>query len=103
MYMHMVKISAIVIGVVALAYILIPGNAKPGKTQAKSEQLTAVVSHAAKPGNASVSRSSQPKTHKSRVVKKEQKEARIEPDTTLRKETQARRRNGPPSKMYGGL
>lgn len=103
MYMHMVKISAIVIGVVVLAYFFIPGNAKPGKTQAKSAQATPVASHQAKSGNTTVSRSSQTKTHKNKVAKKYQKEARIEPDMSLRKETQVRRRSGPPSKMYGGL
>lgn len=94
MNMQMIKVGTIVIVVAVVGYIFMPGKASSGKAQLKAQQTASASS--------TTSAKHKTQTHKSKK-KTLRQEARIEPDTTLRKETNIDRRSGPPSKMYGGL
>jgi len=105
MKLHYLKISVLVIGLAVMTYVFFPVSGKQDTAQRHSGPLAATPSQRDKSKTTRNQISKQ--TKHTRLVKKSGKkhvtEARIEPDTTLRKEGIHRRYSGPPSKMYGGL
>lgn len=105
MNMYYVKTGIMVIGLALLTYIFFPVSTKQGNVLTQSGQPTATRNHRDQSSTArpSSTRQTMPGKLAKKSGKKRVTEARIEPDTTLRKEGDRRRRSGPPSKMYGGL
>jgi len=101
MKLQVMKTGALVIGMAVLTYIFFPVNARPGKIPAHSGQAISAASHRTKPETKTARNDKQASQNK--ADRKTVKEARIEPDLTLRRESRSRRHSGPPSKMYGGL
>jgi len=101
MKLQVMKTGALVVGMAVLTYIFFPVNAKPGKGQALPGQTISAASHRTKSKTNTVRNDTQASQNK--ADRKTVKEARIEPDLTLRRESRSRRHSGPPSKMYGGL
>jgi hypothetical protein len=105
MDLNHLKIGVVVIGAALLTYVFFPVTAKPGKAISQSGK-TSVTAVRRDQSKLAQTRTVKPAKHKSHVRKSKTRhvaEARIEPDTTLRKEGIHHRRSGPPSKMYGGL
>jgi hypothetical protein len=97
MNLKYLKLGTAVLGIAVLTYIFFPTAAQQGQRVAQSrgqEKAKTVYANKAKPVKH--------KTVTAKSTSKRITQARIEPETTLRKSTR-HSHSGPPSKMYGGL
>ncbi|MBI1422508.1 MAG: hypothetical protein GC149_03505 [Gammaproteobacteria bacterium] len=92
MNIRYIKTGALVIGLGMVSYIFFPVNGQADKQVTRS--TNSVQTNSTRPAKVTSRKSDTPRRHVT--------EARIEPDTALRKSA-PKRRSGPPSKMYGGL
>lgn len=114
MNLHYIKIGMAAIVVAMVTYIFFPVSAKPNKSLSRPAQTSAATAQksasesannnvkSARTETAKQKHSKKKSSHKSESLAKASGQ-QIAPETTLRKTETARRRSGPPSKMYGGL
>ena len=96
------KISVVAIGAAVLTYIFFPIGAQSSKPLTHSTTAASGTKQAAA-DQAAKAKQDRHNLQVKKSTRQSAAQAKIEPDTTLRKERIRHKRSGPPSKMYGGL